>query len=1161
MNHPSKALMASAAAVFCFLNLNISANAQQPTDSLTREFVNPPDSARPRVWWHWTGGNVTLEGITKDLEWMKRVGIGGAQAADIGQGGGQVIDNPITFFSPAWFEAIKHAASESDRLGLEMTIFSSSGWSLTGGPWVKPEQAMKKLVWSQTDVQGPMKFSGKLPQPPSNNGNFGGLRGLNSRGGAVSPAPALGARGEAAPSTQPDGAGRRGRGAGPGRGGAAPARSYYGDSAVVAFRTPSDETLMEDLRPTASSSSDAVVDPAPMMDDNLATSVVVPAGQDGTAWLQYQFAQPVNVRAVTLIAASGGASRGIPYGQIQVSDDGQNFRTIVELPGAIQYRSGSLKTYAFPETTAKFVRVRMTGGGPGPDPVIYQTAPQPANSYGFSEFIVHTGARVDRWEEKAGFNFFYQYEVAPTPAVPNSSLIQPAEVVDLTSKMDRDGNLNWDVPQGKWTILRMGYSLVGSMVRAGTAGGAGLEVDKLNAKHVTDYFHGYMDPIKADVGDLMGKSLKYMVMDSWEAGMQNWTDDMIQQFKTRRGYDPTPYLPVLSGRVVGSADLSDRFLWDFRRTIADLIADAHYGTMADELHKYGMGLYSEAPGVSMEIIEDTLLTKSKVDIPMGEFWLGRMHPPPEYYVDVRMAAASAHVYGKKIVATESFTGGGYDSPATYKNLADYWYAQGVNRIIFHSSAQQPLDTKPGNTMVGTHFNRNITWAEQAKPLLDYMSRTQYMLQQGLFVADFSYLLNESPPSSQPFWGAGIQPTPLEGYDYDTLNADALLNRVKVSDDGRMVLPDGMSYRILVLPQIDRMRPELLAKIRELVMGGVTLVGPKPTLSPSLQGGFPAADLAVQKLANEIWGDLDGIQRNKHFLGKGLVTWGLPLDQVVSLVNLPKDAEFAGPLDANVVWIHRRTPEADLYFVANRRDKTQDIQARFRVDGKEAEIFHPDTGIIEPAGYSIENGRTTVPLHLDERESVFVVFRHPTTTLVRNLPIPAENTVATLVGPWAVTFPPNWGAPPSVQLDKLASWNSNSDEGVKYFSGTATYTQHLPSQPNWFGQGNKLWLDLGKVGDIAEVSINGKMVGTLWKPPYRIDVTDSLKPGDNQLQIKITNEWSNRIAGDRGAPPEKRILAQARGRAGGGGGFGRGFGATPPESGLIGPVTLVSVGSK
>ena len=1145
MNRTCESLLKATIAVG-LLALGGAASAQSTGDSLEQGFQNPPDSAKPRVWWHWTGGNVTKDGITKDLEWMKRVGIAGAQMADIGQGSGQTITNPIVFFTPEWFDTVKYAAAECDRLGLEMSIFSCSGWSETGGSWVKPEQAMKKLVWSETDVQGPMKFDGKLPMPPTNNGTFGGLRGGNT-GRAVA-----------------GGAGARG-----GRGGPPP--SFYGDSAVIAFRTPADETSMEELKPKVTSSR-GEIDGAPLWDDNLSTGASFAPDSNAVAWVQYEFAQPIKIRAVTLIAQG----RGVPFGQIQVSDDGKDFRTVVETPGAVQYRAGSLKTYAFPETTARFVRVRMTGAGPNPDASIYQTEPQPATSYGLSEFIVHTGARVDRWEEKAGFNFVYDYQVAPTPPVPADSLIQTDDVVVLTSKMDKDGTLTWDVPPGKWTILRLGYSLTGSQNRAGTAAGLGLEVDKLNRKDVESYFHGYFDPISQALGPLFGKSLRYVTMDSWEAGMQNWTDDMIAQFQKRRGYDPTPYLPVLAGRVVGSSEISDRFLWDFRRTLADMLAENHYGTMAELLRQKGIGVYAEAEGVSMEMMEDTLLSKSEVEVPMGEFWLGRMHPPPEYYVDVRMAASAAHIYGKKFVGTESFTGGGYDSPSTYKNLADYWFAQGVNRILFHSSAQQPLDTKPGNTMVGTHFNRNITWAEEAKPFVSYLSRAQFMLSQGLFVADFAYLVDEGVPSSQPFWGAGLQPAPPQGYDYDTINADVLLHRATVSADGRLVLPDGMSYRVLVLPQTDRMRPELLWKIRDLVVGGVTLIGPKPVRSPSLQG-YPQADAEVQALADEIWGDLDGVQRNRHFCGKGLVTWGLTPEQVVAepdpqlinpitgalptqtvsaSLNLPKDAEFAGPLDADIVWLHRRTSDADIYFVANRRDSAQDIRARFRVAGKEAELWHPDAGNIEPASYSIENGRTTVPLHLEPRESVFVVFQHSTTNLSRTLPTVTSRTVTTVTGIWQVSFPPNWGAPDKIQLDQLESLTANTNDGVKYFSGTATYTKTVQVQPSWFALGAKLWLDLGAVGDIAEVSVNGKSLGELWKPPYQIEVTDALKPGANQLEIKVTNEWNNRIAGDRTAAPDKRVLA-----GGGGGrgafGFGGRSGGGVADSGLLGPVTVIA----
>jgi len=1104
-------VIAAAAALVVLVILAGPSIVRSAGENLEKNFLNPPDAAKPRVWWHWTGGNVTKEGITKDLEWMKRVGIGGAQVADIGFGGGQEVENKIEFFTPEWFDALRHAAAESDRLGLELSIFSSSGWSLTGGPWVRFEQAMKKLVWSETNVQGPVEFDGKLPRPPSHSGAFGSLRGVSGSTNASSDT------------------------------------SYYSDSIVIAYPTPPDETWMRDLKPKVTASG-GEIDPESLMDDIFDTRATIIPGRDGVAWVQYAFPEPVRTKAVTLVAPG----RGVPFGQIQKSDDGTNWRTIVELPGAVQYRAKGLKTYAFSETTARFIRVTMTAAAPDPDAVMYQTEPKPADKYEIGEFIVHTGARVDRWQDKAGFNLIYEYESAPTPPVSAESSIPPVDVIDLTSKMDGDGVLKWDAPPGKWTILRMGYSLIGSRNRAGSQSGSGLEVDKLNAKYVEAYLHGYLGPIEKALGPLLGGSLRYMMMDSWEAGTQNWTDDMIHQFRQRRGYDPIPYLPVLAGRVVGSADRSDRFLWDFRRTIVDLIADAHYGTMADLLREKGMGIYAEAPGVSMEILEDTLLTKSRVEIPMGEFWLGRMHPPLQYYADVRMAASSAHAYGKKIVAAESFTGGGYDPPAAYKNLADYWFAQGVNRIVFHSSAHQPLDTKPGNTMVGTHFNRNITWAEQAHGVVAYLARVSYMLQQGLFVADLACLLNEGAPSSQPFWGAGLKPAPPEGYDYDTVNADVLLNRMDVDEDGNLVLPDGMPYRILVLPQTDRIRPELLRKIRHLVAGGAILVGPKPVMSPSLQNGAEQADLEVKALADEIWGDLDGVQRNIHYFGKGTVFWGLPLEDVLLQAGIPMDAEFTGPLDASIAWIHRRTGDADLYFVANRTDSPQTFQARFRVVGREAELWHPDTGEIEPSGYTIADGRTTVAMHLEPRESVFVVFRRNAGSLSRASASLRFETLATLGGSWEVAFPPDLGAPGKIRLARLESWTENSDEGVKYFSGTATYAKTIQVPQNWLQPETGIGLDLGIVEDIAQVSINGKTVATLWKPPYRCDISEFLKTGENSLEIKVTNQWTNRQIGDRDLPPEQKVLAPAPAWLGGFGPSG-----SLMESGLIGPVTIVA----
>jgi len=1081
MNGMRKAIVSAVAVALAGFGL-----AQGPGDALEQGFKNPPDSAKPRTWWHWTGGNVTKEGITKDLEWMKRVGIAGFQLADVSIGRGQSVDRKIAFGTPEWLDAVRYAASEAERLGLEMAIFSSAGWSETGGPWVKPEQAMKKLVWSETVVEGPRSFAGKLPQPPSNNGPIRNLRIGSGRAQAAPPDP-----------------------------------TYYGDSAVVAYRTPTEEVNMADLEPKARTNA-GTIDPAALLDDDLNTALTIPAPEGGgPAWIQYEFERPFKARAISL-AGRGG----IPVGRVLASDDGANFRTLVTLPGAQLYRGGTVRTFAFPETAARFYRVELAGAPLTPATVMNEAPPHPAKEYVLSEAVLHSGARVHRWEEKAGFGFLFQYESVPTPAVPPAAAIQRSGVVDLTSKMAQDGSLNWEVPPGRWTILRMGYSLTGAKNRPAAPAGLGYEADKLSRKHMEAYFHGYTDPIAQALGPLLGKSLRYMLLDSWEAGTENWTDEMVSEFRQRRGYDPTPYLPVLAGRVVESAEVSDRFLWDFRRTLADMFADNHYGVMAELLRRRGMGTYAEAAGISLEIPEDTLLNKSKVDIPMGEFWMRTLHPELMYYVDIRGAASAAHAYGKTLVAAESFTGGGYEAPYTLKKVGDYWFAQGVNRIVFHTSAHQPLDTKPGNTMVGTHIHRNITWAEQAAPFMTYLARNSFLLQQGLFVADLAYLLPEGAPSTMPFWGAGLKPAPPEGYDYDYVNTDVLLNRMSVGEDGRLLLPDGMSYRALVLPEIDRMTPPVARKIRELVVGGATVVGPKPVKSPSL-AGYPNADREVEALAGDLWGDLDGVSRTQHVYGKGKVVWGLPLAEVLKSLRVPKDFECSRVLDADVPWIHRRAGDAEIYFVANRTDRFQDLEARFRVNGKEAELWHPDTGAIEPAEYAIADGRTRMPLHLAERESVFVVFRRAARSPSRTLPRQATTPLATLAGPWDVSFPPTAGAPAKIQLAQLESWTASPEEGLKYFSGTATYTHSVDAPPAWFRPGARVLLDLGTVKDLAEVSVNGQALGTLWKPPYQVDATGVLKPGANPFEIKVTNQWTNRQT-------------------------------TPPESGLIGAVTMVSV---
>jgi hypothetical protein len=1069
--------------------------------------------------------NVTKEGITKDLEWMKRVGIGGFMLADVNSAGPsrQLVEPKAPFGTPEWFEAVRHAAAEADRLGLEMAIFSSPGWSETGGPWVKPEQAMKKYVWSETPVAGGKKFSGKLDAPPN---NIGQIRNT-------------GASYYASDSKE------------------AP---FYADAAVVAYRTPSAETdaaaLAAAARPVVTTNH-GPVDGTPLLDDQLGTLLTIVAPKDGgAAWVQYEYAQPFLARAITL-GGQGGSARGIPVGRVLASDDAQSWRTLVTLPGPQLYRQGMVRTYAFAPTRAKFFRIELTGAPLGPAPTMSQAPSAPAAQYVLSEAVLHPSARIHRWEEKAGFSFLFEYDSVPTPPSPAESVVARREVFDLTAQMKPDGTLEWDAPPGNWTVLRLGYSLTGAKNRPATPAGSGYEADKLSAQHMAAYYHGYFDPLEKALGPLFGKSLRYVMMDSWEAGTNNWTDTLTAEFRNRRGYDPTPWLPALTGRIVEAAELSDRFLWDFRRTLADLWADAHYGVMAEKLRAKGLGLYAEAAGVSLEMPEDTLLNKSKVEIPMGEFWVRDLHPRLMYFQDVRGAASAAHVYGKPLVATESYTGGGYESPFTLKKVSDYWLAQGVNRLVFHTSAHQPLDTKPGNTMVGTHLHRNITWAAQAAPFITYLARQCFLLQQGKSVADLAYLLNEGAPSTPPIWGPGTQPTPPEGYDYDFINADVLLHRLSVAADGRIVLPDGLSYRALVLPDTDRMRPELLRKLAELVRGGATVVGRRPVASPSL-AGYPAADDEVRTLATELWGDLDGASRTIRRVGQGTVIWGWPLDRVMALQGIAKDFEFSRALDTELAWTHRRSDEADLYYVANLTDRPQELEVRCRVAGRDAEIWHPDSGVIAPASYAIEKDRTTVRLALEERDAVFVVFRRPAAAPTRTLPRTSRTQIAAIETPWDIAFPENFGAPPHLPLAKLASWTAQRDEGVKFFSGTATYTTTFPA-PRELTAGSspeaRVWLDLGAVGDLADVALNGRPLGLLWKAPYRVDITDALRAGDNRLEVKVTNQWTNRIAGDRAAPADKKVLQIPPVAGPGGGGFGGGFNAPLPESGLLGPVTL------
>ncbi|HEX4485467.1 MAG TPA: glycosyl hydrolase [Terriglobales bacterium] len=1047
--------------------------------SLQKGFEQPPDSAKPRVWWHWMNGNITKEGIKLDLEWMHRVGIGGFQNFDAALNTPKLVDKRLVYMTPEWRDAFKFATETADRLGLEEAIAGSPGWSESGGPWVTPQHAMKKFVWSETSVKGGQPFNGTLPKPPSISGPYQDIPIIDLIAIMTGQTPTTPAE-------------------------------YYADTTVIAYRAPDSD--MADLHPKVTSSS-GTIDAALLSDGLYVKSTALPKAAMGeNAWVQFEFPEPQSIRSVTFALGGpvnpfgdimGGAA---PPPELEASDDGQSFHTVVSIPSD----GGQVHTISFPETKARFFRLSLKTPPPAGPPAMSFDAdfgdftPPPSKEYALAEISLHSGARVNRVEEKAAFTPLTETYSAPTPSYSTGEAVAKSDVVDLTSKMKSDGTLDWTPPAGNWTVLRFGYSLLGITNHPASPEGTGFEVDKLNAADVTQYMNTYLDNYKNTVGDLMGKrGLQYVISDSWEAGAQNWTDDMVAEFTKRRGYDPRPWMPVLAGKVVESSESSDRFLWDFRLTLSDLLAENHYDLITKILHDRGMGHYGESHEEGRAFIGDGMQVKRSNDVPMSATWTqkpGVNKVQYGYDADVRESASVAHLYGQNLVAAESLTAslGAYAwSPATLKPTADQELSDGLNRFVIHTSVHQPLlDRKPGLALgpFGQWFNRNETWAEQAKPWVSYLTRSSYLLQQGKFAADIVYFYGEDSNLTALFLHKA--PEIPAGYNWDYINADALIHLLSVKD-GNLVTPSGMSYHVLALdPFSQHMSLPVLRKIRDLVKAGATVAGPKPISTPSLSDDTKE----FQTIVDELWGS-----------GKVQTQ---ALGDVLAGIKVSPDFEFTKPSsDTLLQFVHRKTADADLYFVDNRNDRDEAVDATFRVQGKAAELWHSDTGKIEPASYTITNGRTTVPLKLEPWGTVFVVFRDKAKSNSRTLPRVTEQSVATVDGPWDVAFQADLGAPPKITMEKLISYPESSDEGVKYFGGTATYTKTVQADSAWL-KGGRVWLDLGDVKNLAEVSINGKPLGIVWKKPFRVDATGVLKAGANSLEIKVINGWANRIIGDR-----------------------------------------------
>jgi len=1125
-------------------------NGAAPLDT---GFVNPPNDSRPRTWWHWINENVTERGITKDLEAMKRIGLKGAQITNIYQGGPPEAQGEDVILSPAWMKAVTHAAKECERLGLTLGASSAAGCSGSGGPWITPELSMQEVVWRQKLIKGPVSGKIQLPQPQTHHG-------------------------------------------------------YYQDIAILAFPTlPGDGVPVSALHPRIQSDI-AGLDWSAAVDGDDETFVTLPVPKAGelSRHVVFEFEKSVPVRSLSLQMHEDSKNRVV---QLFTSDDGQKWVSAGTMrrwrsevtPGREELIEG------FQGRESRFVKIEFIAASSAVPMKLYEL-----NFQSTRLDQIHTKAARMRTQPQVS-NFSQQ-------KIHEMQQIALDKIVDLTDRMLPGGELQCDLPAGEWTILRIGHTSNGNEVKPASEKSKGLEVDKMSAEALEYHFNNGMLGKMCDLlGPLTGKVFIDVNVDSWEAGCQTWTKKFPQEFAARRGYDSRKWLITLTGRIVGNLDTTERFLWDYRRTVGDLLAANFYGKLQKLFNKRGIKLEAEAPGIGMPALMDQIQCLGKTDIPQGEFWIDGEPDAVNGWRggqdNTKEAAVAAHVYGKKIVSCESFTSFGHHDgwtqyPYRIKALGDRQFCKGMNEIVFHRYVHQPDDRFPGMSLgqFGLNFDRTLTWWEQGRAWVDYLTRCQYMLRQGGFVADVCYYYGEDVPNSAWYSVPGVMdprqkmlPVLPKGYDYDVCDRTTF-DKMRVAD-GFVVLPGGMRYPYLVLPDSARFTPAALKKVRELVMAGATVIGPKPSRSPSMNG-YPNADKEIMRIAEELWPQASGVGERR--VGKGRVIVGKSFETIFKEDALAPD--FADDSkDADIRYIHRNTGEGDIYFVSLQKEQAEELVLSFRVAGKIPEIWDPATGTMSDVLMYQDDGKSTsISLRMENNDAKFIVFRKaskngvavtdlkqngkPIRSLaggVTDLPelspevrgsdatnamlIAWESgsyevtfkagqqkhlTVQGLPAPeivpekWWVSFQKNRGAPEGqLGFDRLESLTNRPEEGIRYFSGTATYRQGVNVSQQRLQSGRRVYLDLGDVRCLAEVFVNDKPLGVLWKPPYRVDITDAAVPGANEVEVRVTNVWKNRLVGDAKRPPESRLTWT----------FYPFYKADDAlvESGLLGPVRLLS----
>jgi hypothetical protein len=1046
--------------------------------TLERDFVTTPADVRTGVYWYWCGGDITKEGVINDLKAMKSAGI---DRAFIG-----LIDNntplltrkePVKLFSDEWWEIMHAALKTATELDVEIGLFNCPGWSQAGGPWIKPEMSMRYLASSETRVKGGSKLNIPLPEPPGNllwswDGDLTGKLG-------------------------------------------------YQDVKVLALPVPADyrNNLFDLAGAKVSLTSD---NPAEAVDKSREARNI-PSGVPTTVpFYPRHFLDAKSVNELTLELPDAHPARCLtvyPGGYVDVKAELQakvdnEFKTIKTFTmrrtlfaSNVGFDPYGPTVVSFPEIKASSFRILFNNGN----------APSAVG-----KIILSATPSVELYVEKSLGKLYQSHSPSwfdykwPTPTPIEGDFISESKVLDISKHMSADGTLSWDAPEGDWIILRTGMIPTGVKNSPTTPEATGLEIDKISDTHLQYHFDSFLGKIMERIPAEDRKSFKIVIADSYETGSVNFSDDFIEQFKKAYNYDPLPFIPVYYGHVIADIDRSERFLWDVRRLIADRIAFGYMKGLTEVCAKHGLLTWSEDYG-DWGFPGEFLNYGGQTALVAGEFWDGDYSR-----VDIRSGASAAHIYNKKEVAAESFTGGSnYYAryPAALKRFGDWAFAEGVNQNILHVYVQQADETHfPGrDEWYGQAFNRKNTWFSQIDLFVTYLKRCGYMLQQGLNIADIAFFIGEDTPRNGGFRFLDVP----KGYQYDFINSEVIIRDATVKN-GMITLPHGTAYRVLVLPPLETMRPAMIAKLSELVAAGAVVIGSPPKTSPSMQD-YPEADKQVKELVGKMWGDVGA---KRHDYGKGIIFQDVTLQEVFDILKITPDCGLKK--NDNVLYSHRTLPDGtDANFVFNQTDEAYSFSPVFR-DGKnrQPELWDPVQGTMRklPA-FENQGDATLIPLHLEKHESVFIVFRKKgkpqSKDLIANFP--EMQTVTDINSAWEVSFNSDAvhrGPSESVSFPALTDWKTNADPRIKFYSGTAIYKNKFTLPEN--AKSQDLYLDLGLVGMMAKVKINGQYVGGVWTAPYRINISKQAKAGENSVEIEVVNTWVNRLIGDRQLPEQERI---------------------------------------